>query len=76
MPDEEFEQLQHYADSINIDMVPDGFRFVSRDGVPLVGLGPLELYEEPGNPQLLTRCAAWYGDEALAEWKRRSEHFR
>ena len=46
-------------------------RYVSRDGVPLVGLGPLELYEEPGSTQLLTRCMVWYGEEALAEWRRR-----
>lgn len=52
-------------------MIPDGFRYASRGGVPLLGLGPLELYEEPGNPQLLTRCAVWYGVKALADWERR-----
>lgn len=71
VPDEEEETLRIYADSIAIDMVPDGFRFVSRDGVPLLCLGPLELFEEVGNPQLLTRCAVWYGEEALSEWRRR-----
>lgn len=69
--EEERDQLQAYADSISIDMVPDGFRYVSRAGVSLLGLGPLELYAEPGNPQLLTRCAVWYGAEALSEWQRR-----
>lgn len=52
-------------------MVPDGFRYVSRDGVPLLCLGPLELFEQQGSQQLLTRCAVWYGEEALAEWRRR-----
>ena len=68
--EEEQAQLQAYADSITIDMVPDGYRLVTRDGVPLLGLGPLELYAEPDNPQLLTRCAVWYGSEAWAEWLR------
>ncbi len=72
MPEEEQAQLQDYVDSISIDIVPAGFRYVSRDGALLLGLGPLELYEEPGNPQLLTRCAVWYGEEALAKWYRRS----
>lgn len=71
VPDEEAFQLQAYVDTIAIDMVPDGFRFVRREGQPLLGLGPLELYEEAGNPQLLTRCAVWYGEEALDEWRRR-----
>jgi len=71
VPEEEESQLQDYADSINIDMVPDGYRYVSRGTVPLLGLGPLELFVEPGSPQLLTRCAVWYGAEALAEWRRR-----
>lgn len=71
VPAAEQDLLQDYADSINIDMVPDGFRYVSRGGFPLLGLGPLELFEEPDNPQLLTRCAVWYGAEALAEWQRR-----
>jgi hypothetical protein len=52
-------------------MVPDGYRYVSRGEVPLVGLGPLELFAEPGNLQLLTRCAVWCGAEVLAEWRRR-----
>jgi hypothetical protein len=71
VPLEEQLQLQAYADSIAMDMVPDGYRYVSRDGVPLLGLGPLELFAEPENPQLLTRCAVWYGAEARAEWYRR-----
>jgi hypothetical protein len=49
----------------------DGYRYVRRDGVPLLGLGPLELFVELGNPQLLTRCAVWYGADARAEWYRR-----
>ncbi|MDO7848504.1 hypothetical protein Q5H92_19210 [Hymenobacter sp. M29] len=71
VPPEEETQLQQYADSIDIDMVPDGYRYVSRNRVPLLGLGPLEVFAEPGNPQLLTRCAVWYGLEAQAEWHRR-----
>jgi hypothetical protein len=71
VPAEEALQLQAYADSINIDMVPDGYRYVSRGEVPLFGLGPLELFTEPDNPQLLTRCAVWHGTEAWAEWLRR-----
>jgi hypothetical protein len=35
-------QLQEYTDSI--DMVPDGFHGVSRDGMPPPGLGLLELF--------------------------------
>ena len=71
VPLEEETQLQQYADAIDIDMVPDGYRYVRRNGMPLLGLGPLELFTEPGNPQLLTRCAVWYGDDARAEWFRR-----
>lgn len=71
VPEEEAAQLQAYVDSIAIDMVLDGFRYVSRDGVPLLGIGPLGLFVEVGNQQLLTRCAVWYGEEALAEWYRR-----
>ena len=71
VPAEEGDCLQRYVNSITIDMVPDGFRYVSRDDVPLLGLGPLELFEQAGNPQLLTRCAVWYGEAALAEWRRR-----
>ncbi|MFD2719567.1 hypothetical protein ACFST9_12635 [Hymenobacter monticola] len=71
VPEEEAVLLQAYADAIAIDMVPDGYRYVRRDGLPLLGLGPLELFTEPGNPQLLTRCAVWYGAEARAEWYRR-----
>lgn len=71
VPPEEEMQLQQYADAIDIDMVPDGYRYVTRNGVPLLGLGPLELFAEPGNPQLLTRCAVWYGTDARAEWYRR-----
>ena len=70
VPAEEEPALRVYADSVAIDMVPDGYRYVTRDGVPLLGLGPLELYAEPGNPQLLTRCAVWYGADARAEWYR------
>lgn len=71
VPEEETGLLQAYADSITIDIVPDGYRYVHREGVPLLGLGPLDLFVEPGNPQLLTRCAVWYGEEARAEWGRR-----
>ncbi|MCI1187883.1 hypothetical protein MON38_10665 [Hymenobacter sp. DH14] len=71
VPVEEQAQFQAYVDSIAIDMVPDGFRYVSRDGVPLLGIGPLELFEQEGSPQLLTWCAVWYGEEALVEWRRR-----
>jgi hypothetical protein len=71
VPSEEESQLQVYVDAIDIDMVPDGYRYVTRNGVPLLGLGPLELFTEPDNPQLLTRCAVWYGDDARAEWLRR-----
>ena len=38
VPEEEQAQFQAYVDSIAIDMVPDGYRYVSRDGVPLLGL--------------------------------------
>ena len=71
VPAEEETRLQQYADAIAVDMVPDGYRYVRRDGVPLLGLGPLELFTEPDNPQLLTRCAVWYGADARAEWYRR-----
>ena len=71
VPPEEESQLQQYTDSIDIDMVPDGYRYVTRNGVPLLGLGPLELFAEPDNPQLLTRCAVWYGADARTEWYRR-----
>lgn len=30
-----------------------------------------ELFTEPDNPQLLTRCAVWYGAAARTEWYRR-----
>jgi len=63
-------QFQCYAESIIIDMVSDGFRYVHRYGVPLLGLGPLEVFTKPDNPQLLTWCAVWYGAEAWAEWRR------
>jgi hypothetical protein len=46
VPEEEQAQLPPYVDSITIDMVSDGFRYVSCDGVPLLGLGPLELFEQ------------------------------
>ena len=69
--EEEERQFQHYAESIAIAMVPNGFRYVHRDGAPLLGLGPLEVFTKLDNPQLLTRCTAWYGVEALAEWLRR-----
>ena len=68
VPSEEETRLQQYADSIAIDMVPDGYRHVSRDGMPLLGLGPLELFTEPGHPQLLMRCAVWYRADAWGEW--------
>ena len=71
VPEGEEGLLQAYADSITIDMVPDGYRLVLRQKEPLLGLGPLELFAVPGNPQLLTRCAVWYGGAALAEWMRR-----
>ncbi len=71
VPPEEETQLQQYADSIDIDMVPGGYRYVSRNRVLLLGLGPLELFAEPDNPQLLTCCAVWYGADARAEWLRR-----
>ena len=71
VPPEEETLLQQYADAVDIDMVSDGYRYVTRNGVPLLGLGPLELFTEPGNPQLLTRCSVWYGSAALVEWKRR-----
>ena len=71
VPEEEADQLQAYVDSIAIDMGADGFRYVHRDGVPLLGIGALELFEQEGSPQLLTRCTVWYGEEALAEWHRR-----
>ena len=67
IPPEEETRLQQYADAIAVDMVPDGYRYVRRDRVPLLGLGPLELFAEPGNPQPLTRCAVWYGTDARAE---------
>ena len=35
VPAGEETSLHAYADAIAIDMVPDGFRYVSRDGVPL-----------------------------------------
>ena len=71
VPPEEEARLHQYADAIAIDMVPDGYRYVHRNRVPLLGLGPLELFTEPGNPQLLTRCTVWYGAAARAEWHRR-----
>jgi hypothetical protein len=71
VPEEEESFLFDYADSIAIDMVPDGFRYVSRGEVPLLGIGPLELFEQEGSQLLLTKCAVWYGEEALAEWRRR-----
>ena len=71
VPPEEETRLQQYADAIAIDMVPDGYRYVRRNRVPLLGLGPLELFTKPGNPRLLTRCAVWYGADARAEWYRR-----
>ncbi|HEX8656192.1 MAG TPA: hypothetical protein VF690_01585 [Hymenobacter sp.] len=73
VPEGEEAHLQAYADSIAIEMVPDGYRYVHRNDVPLLGLGPLELYVEEGSPQLLTRCAVWYGAEALSEWQYRSK---
>ncbi|MGY3091351.1 hypothetical protein ACVWYF_004417 [Hymenobacter sp. UYAg731] len=35
VPPEEETQLQAYTDAIDIDMVPDGYRYVSRNRVPL-----------------------------------------
>ena len=69
VPEGEEPLLRAYADSI--DMVPDGYRYVRRNRVPLLGLGPLEVFTEPGNSQLLTRCAVWYGADARGEWVRR-----
>lgn len=43
MPEDEQAQLQAYLDSIAIDMVPDGFRYVSRNAVSLLSLVPLDL---------------------------------
>jgi hypothetical protein len=63
--------LQAYADALAIDVVPDGFRYAHREGKPLLGLGPLELFTEPDNPHLLTRCAVWYGEDTRVEWVRR-----
>jgi hypothetical protein len=71
VPPEEETLLQQYTDAIDIDMVPDGYRYVRRNGVPLLGMGQLELFAEPNNPQLLTRCAVWYGADARTEWYRR-----
>lgn len=71
VPDEDAELLYDYAASVFIATALDGFHLVSRDEVPLLGIGPLELFAEPGNPALLTRCAVWYGPAAQAEWKRR-----
>ena len=71
VPPEEETRLQQYADAIAVDMVPDGYRYVRRNRVPLLGLGPLELFTEPGNPRLLTRCTVWYGAAARTEWHRR-----
>ena len=71
--EKEERQCQHYAESIAIAiaMVPNGFHYVHRDGAPLLGLGSLEISTKLDNPQLLTRCTAWYGVEALAECLRR-----
>lgn len=33
VPEEEQAQLQEYVDSISIDMMPNGFRYVSHDQV-------------------------------------------
>jgi len=41
---------------------------MSRDGMPLLGLGPLELFEQEGSQPLLTQCAVCYGEEVLAKW--------
>ena len=38
MPEEEADQLQAHGDSISIDMVPDAYRYVIRDGVPLLAV--------------------------------------
>ncbi len=69
VPDEEEELLWDYANGIFVDMVWQGYRYVSRDEVPLLCIGPLELFAEPGSQQVLARCAVWYGAEALAEWQ-------
>ncbi|WP_426058908.1 hypothetical protein [Hymenobacter sp. B1770] len=74
VPDDEEELLWDYADRILIDMVWQGYRFVSRDEVPLLCIGPLEVFEEKGSGQALTRCAVWYGPDALAEWRRWSAY--
>ncbi|SFQ83065.1 hypothetical protein [Hymenobacter arizonensis] len=62
-----------YADSVGIDTVPEGYRLVTRQDAPLLGLRPLEVFAEPGNPQLLTRFTVWYGASARAEWYRRRD---
>ena len=71
VPDEEEEMLWDYVDFITIDIALDGFRYVSREDVPLLGIGPLVLFARESSPALLTRCAVWYGAEARAEWERR-----
>jgi len=71
VPDEEEELLWDYVDAIAIDMLLDGFRYVTRDEKPLLGIGPLEVFEDAETHALLTRCAVWYGEEARLEWRRR-----
>jgi hypothetical protein len=51
--------LHDYADSIAIDMVPDEYRLVTRDGLPSSGLEALDLFTALSNLQLPTRCAMW-----------------
>lgn len=51
--EEEEDLLRDYAASSNIDMAPDGFRHVSRDEVPLLGLGPLAWRRQD------CRCLGW-----------------
>ncbi|SFQ71782.1 hypothetical protein [Hymenobacter arizonensis] len=70
VPDEEEELLWDYADSILIDMVWQGYRYVSRDEVPLLCIGPLEVFADEATGTLLTRCAVWYGADAWQEWTR------
>jgi hypothetical protein len=70
VPEEEEELLWDYIDGIIIDVVWAGFRYVSREEVPLLCIGPLEVFEDQASGALLTRCAVWYGAAALAEWRR------
>ena len=71
VPPEEETRLQQDTDASAVDLVPDGDRYVRRDGGPLLGRGPLGRFTEPDNPQRLTRCAVRCGADARAGWYRR-----